>query len=77
MGKDGVHPNLSSAEIDDTIELLNIELDCRHLQVNIAIIPIVVISREAPTTGSIAAAQQKLTTRSSKATRRKEEDIPK
>ena len=41
LGQDNVHPNLSPAEIDDTIELLNIELDRRHLQVDLALILIV------------------------------------
>jgi len=36
---DGVHPNLPPAKIDDTIELLNIKLDRRHLHVDLALIP--------------------------------------
>jgi len=40
-GQDGIHPNLSPAKIDDTIELLNIELDRRHLHIDFALIPIV------------------------------------
>ena len=40
LGQD-VHPNLSPAEIDDTIELLNIKLDRRHLHIDLALIPIV------------------------------------
>jgi len=40
-GSNGVHPNLPPAEIDDTIKLLNIELDCRHLHVDLTLIPIV------------------------------------
>ena len=56
-GKDGVHPNLSPAEIDDVIELLNIKLDHRHLHVELVLITIVVISGEVtPTTGSTGAA---------------------
>jgi len=42
LGHNGVHPNLPPAEIYDTIELLNIELDCRHFHVNLALIPIIV-----------------------------------
>jgi len=41
LGKDNVHPNLLSAEIDDTIKLLNIELDRRHLHVDLALIPMI------------------------------------
>jgi len=41
LGQDGVHPNLPPAEIDDTIELLNIKLDCRYLHVDLALLPIV------------------------------------
>ena len=38
---DGIHLNLPSPEIDDIIELLNIELDRRHLYVDLALISIV------------------------------------
>jgi len=41
LGQDGVYPNLPHAEIDDTIKLLNIELDCRHLHVALSLMPIV------------------------------------
>jgi len=43
-GKDDFHPNLPLVEINDTIELLNIELDRRYLHVDLALIPIVVNS---------------------------------
>jgi len=38
---DGVYPNLSPTAIDDTIELLNIELDCRHLYIDMTLTLIV------------------------------------
>ena len=38
---DGIHPNLPPTEIADTIKLLNIELDCWHLHVDMALILIV------------------------------------
>ena len=60
MGKDGIHPNPSSAKIEDTIKLLNIELDRRHLQVGLALIPIIMNSGGAPTTESTGVAQRKL-----------------
>ena len=41
LDKDGVHPNLPPAEIDDAIELLNIKLDRKHRQVDLALISIV------------------------------------
>ena len=48
---------MSSIEIDDAIELLNIELDRRHLHVDLTLIPIVVISGvDAPTNGSTGTA---------------------
>ena len=44
LSKDGVHPNLPPAEINDTTELMNIELDRIHLQVDLALILIFVNS---------------------------------
>ena len=41
MSQDDIHTNLLPTEIDDTIELLNIELDRRHLHVDLTLIPIV------------------------------------
>ena len=65
--KDGIHPNLPSAEIDDAIELLNIEFDRRYLQVDLALILIIVIfGEDVSMTGSIGAAQQKQITWSTK-----------
>jgi len=41
LGQDVIHPNLPPAKIVDTIELLNIKLDCRHFHVNMDLVPIV------------------------------------
>jgi len=42
LGQDGVHPNLLPVEIDDTIEILNIKLDRKHLYVDLTLILIIV-----------------------------------
>jgi len=47
LGQDGVHPNLPRAEIDDIIELLNIELDCKYLHIDLTLIPIIATNRYA------------------------------
>ena len=71
-GSGWLYSNLPPAEIDDTIELLNIEFDRRHLHFDLALISIVV-KLTAPMTNRWDDAVE--TTRDRWATRRKRKKI--